>query len=154
MTRQLTDNFHMNEFLHSDTAKARGIDNSPAHPTHDSNLVRLAEAMEDVRKILDDASITITSGYRSPSLNEAVGGAQASAHLEGLACDFTCPDFGKPLEICQKLRPHMEVLGIDQLIFENVGGYSWVHLGLAGEDEIPRQMCLTITDSGTREGFA
>jgi hypothetical protein len=83
------------------------------------------------------------------AVNAAVGGAANSAHLTGLACDFSCPSFGTPLAICQKLKPHMESLGIDQLIHE-FG--SWVHLGLS--DHEPRMMALTIDNGGTRHGFA
>ena len=63
--------------------------------------------------------------------------------------DFVCPMFGTPLDICGKLEPHMQELGIDQLIWEFEG---WVHLGLTEGD--PRCQCLTINETGTTTGFA
>lgn len=40
------------------------------------------------KKYLPAFKTVITSGYRDPSKNEAVGGAQNSAHMHGLAYDF------------------------------------------------------------------
>jgi len=111
--------------------------------------VEALDAYQQVRTILGDKPIIITSGYRCYELNVACGGAENSAHLHGLACDFVCPEFGTPLDICGALEPHMAMLGIDQLIWEYEG---WVHLGLTAGD--PRCQCLTINDSGTTTGFA
>jgi zinc D-Ala-D-Ala carboxypeptidase len=140
---KLTDNFTLAEM----TATSHGP--NPTTYEVEDNLQRLAEVMEKVRVILGNRPIQITSGFRSPPVNAAVGGAANSAHLTGLACDFVCPAFGTPLSICQKLKPHMEELGIDQLIHE-FG--SWVHLGIAEQE--PRMMALTIDNGGTRHGFA
>jgi zinc D-Ala-D-Ala carboxypeptidase len=145
---QLTDHFTLEELTWSDTAQVLGIDNTPP-PEIEVNLGILAETLELVRSLLNDMPIHVSSGYRCYDLNVAVGGADDSAHLSGLACDFTCPEFGTPLEICVALEPHMESLAIDQLIWEYEG---WVHLGLSAGD--PRCQCLTINDQGTSEGFA
>jgi hypothetical protein len=142
------EHFALAEFLASDTADSIGESNTPTWAVVD-NLKRLGETMERVRAILDNEPVTILSGYRSPPVNEAVGGAANSAHLYGLACDFVCPDYGTPLDICQDLEPYLDVLGIDQLIWEFE---DWVHLGLS--EGAPRNQCLTIDEQGTREGFA
>lgn len=142
---QLTRHFALEEFLVSESARRLGLDNSPS-PAALANLQRVAECMEHVRHLLDNKPIHITSGYRSPTVNQAVGGAQGSAHLSGAAVDFHAPGFGTPLEICRWLEPHIGALGIDQLIHE-FG--SWVHLGLA----VPRGQTLTIDRNGTRAGF-
>lgn len=110
----------------------------------------MAEVMEKVRTILDDKPILISSGYRCPPLNSAIGGSKNSAHMSGLACDFSCPGFGTPLQICKKLKPYMKELGIDQLIHEY---RTWVHLGLSAADMIPRHQALTIDTKGTQHGF-
>lgn len=145
---QLTEHFTLEEFTDSQTAARKGIPNVPPAIEH-RNLVRTAEAMEKVRTLLGDKPILVSSGYRSPAVNAAVGGSKSSAHMSGLAVDFSCPGFGTPKAICKKLEPHMRALGVDQLIHEYD---SWVHLGLsAGE---PRHMALTIDNKGTRHGFA
>jgi zinc D-Ala-D-Ala carboxypeptidase len=146
----LTPNFTLEEFTDSQTAARKGIHNVPAMGSPErANLTRTAEVMEKVRTILGDKPILISSGYRSPQVNTAVGGSKNSAHVYGLAVDFSCPGFGTPKAICHKLHPHMKELGIDQLIHEYD---TWVHLGLTQAD--PRHMALTIDTKGTRHGFA
>lgn len=148
---KLSPHFAQEEFTDSQTAARKGLNNVPIAGTKEmNNLFRLARTMEQVRTILDDKPILISSGYRSPKVNAAVGGSKNSAHIHGLACDFTCPGFGTPWQICKAIEPHMTMLGIDQLIHE-FG--TWVHLGLRSEDLIPRSMTLTIDSKGTRTGF-
>jgi zinc D-Ala-D-Ala carboxypeptidase len=147
---QLTPHFSLEEMTDSQTAARKGIPNVPPIGSPErANLLRTAETMEKVRTILGDKPILISSGYRSPAVNAAVGGSKSSAHMSALAVDFSCPGFGTPLQICRKLHPYMKTLGIDQLIHEFD---SWVHLGLRGGD--PRHQALTIDNRGTRNGFA
>lgn len=150
----LSPHFTMAELTFSATAQSLGVDNQP-DPASAENLSALADALEGVRTICGDHPVFISSGYRSPPVNRAVGGASNSAHLFGLAADFTIPDFGDVLDICRELEPHMAALGIDQLINESGGGACWVHLGLPiPPNTIPRLMALTINPNGTTTGFA
>jgi zinc D-Ala-D-Ala carboxypeptidase len=147
---QLTTHFTLEEFTDSQTAARKGIKNIPPENSQErKNIQRTAEVMEQVRTILGDKPILISSGYRSPQVNAAVGGSKSSAHMSGLAVDFSCPGFGTPKAICHKLHPHMKELGIDQLIHEYD---TWVHLGLSAS--APRHMAMTIDNKGTRNGFA
>ncbi len=147
-TTKLTEHFTLDEFTASQTAARMGIPNVPAGDEL-ANVQRTAEVMERVRTLLGNRPILISSGYRCPEVNRAVGGSSTSAHMSGLAVDFTCPGFGSPREICNALSPHMADLGLDQLIYEFD---SWVHLGLS--TGAPRMMALTIDSAGTRTGFA
>jgi zinc D-Ala-D-Ala carboxypeptidase len=146
----LTPHFTLEEFTDSQTAARKGIPNVPPVGSPErANLKRTADVMEEVRSLLNNHRVLISSGYRSPAVNAAVGGSKSSAHMSGLAADFSCPDFGTPRQICKELEPHMKKLGIDQLIYEYD---SWVHLGLTGGT--PRHMAMTIDNKGTRSGFA
>jgi len=139
----LSQHFSLIEFVHSNTAVRKGIDNSPTPAV----LVRLrntARMMESVREILD-APIMVSSGYRSPSLNAAVGGARTSAHTTGNAVDFVCPRFGDPYAICRELEKHKQELGYDQLIHEY--GH-WVHISFD-----PRRRLQDLTIRSSREGY-
>jgi zinc D-Ala-D-Ala carboxypeptidase len=147
---QLTPHFSLEEMTDSQTAARKGLTNVPPPSSQEwKNLHRTANVMEEVRTILGDKPILISSGYRSPAVNKAVGGSSSSAHMHGLAVDFSCPGFGSPLTICKTLEPHMKTLGIDQLIHEF---NTWVHLGLRSAP--PRHMAMTIDNKGTRTWFA
>lgn len=118
--------FWLSEFLRSDLAVRRGLDNLPAAAELANIRALLAPGMARVRSALD-APVLITSGYRSPAVNAAVGGSAASQHLQGLAADFICPAFGHPREIARYLMQRSGEIRFDQLIFE--GG--WVHISFA-----------------------
>lgn len=139
----LTEHFTLDEMIHSDTAEAQGIDNTPGADEIE-NLERLCQILEEVRAICDEKAVTISSGYRCFELNNVVGGAADSAHLYGLAADITIPEFGTPTAVCQKLEPYLEQLGIDQLIDEsNSQGHRWVHIGLC--EGVPRCESFALT---------
>lgn len=124
---KLSDNFTLEELTVSEIAARQSIDNRPSAAIVE-NLKRLCIApggLEDIRKLLDNKAITITSGYRSSALNRAIGGAGNSAHLVGHAADFICPAAGSAFEVCQKIAG--STLVFDQLIYE----WSWVHISLA-----------------------
>jgi zinc D-Ala-D-Ala carboxypeptidase len=144
----LTPHFTLAEFVRSDTATAEGIDNTPDANEVDE-LGETALLLEKVRAHCGHHPVLISSGYRCPDLNEAVGGADDSAHLYGCAADFTIPDFGDPLDVCLAIEPHLNEWGVDQLIYE----MTWVHIGRAIPPSTPRNQCLTINDAGTFNGI-
>lgn len=87
---QLTKNFSLIELTSSETAVRKGIDNTPNQVV----VTNLKELCENVMQPLRDwygKPINITSGYRSPKLNKAIGGSSTSDHCYGCAIDFTLP---------------------------------------------------------------
>jgi hypothetical protein len=132
----LTTHFTVEELTQSQTAIRRGIDNTPA-PDVVENLKRVAALLEQIRTLLGEKPIFVSSGYRSPGVNAAVGGASNSRHLLGLAADFTCPSFATPQIICREIAE--SGLAFDQLIFEG----TWVHIGLSPESTSLRRQVLT-----------
>ena len=66
------------------------------------NIIKIATALEDVREDFGGRSITITSWYRPPSVNRAVGGARYSQHINGHAVDIII-DGLDPREVTKKL---------------------------------------------------
>lgn len=147
---RLSPNFWLSEFVRSQTAARRGIDNTPP-PGVIANLRKTAALLEEVRAILG-APILISSGYRCPELNLAVGGTRRigkdgkeilSAHTSGQAADFSAPGAGSPRTIVQRLNG-APGLAFDQLILEFD---AWVHLAWS---ETNRQQVLTIDGNGAR----
>ncbi|MCF8533059.1 MAG: hypothetical protein K9G48_08655 [Reyranella sp.] len=143
----LSEHFSLAELTASQTAARRGIDNTPP-PDVLAELQRTAQLLEKARTVLRSRPLLISSGYRSPALNAAVGGSPTSAHCFGMAADFTCPGFGAPLDVSRELATYAELLDFDQLIHE-FG--SWVHIGRRAS---PRRQLLTIDGAGTRHGLA
>ena len=82
--------------------------------------------------------LEISSGYRCPELNRRVGGAKTSQHTLGLAADFTCAEFGSPVDIIKAIRE--AGINFDQCILEYG---KWVHLSFS---KAPRGKLLTIYD--------
>lgn len=66
------------------------------------NIIRLANYLEDVRSLFGGASVTVTSGYRPPAVNAAVGGVSNSQHLYGAAADILVSGF-RPHEVYKRL---------------------------------------------------
>ena len=140
----LSPHFTLAEFVVSDTAARRGIENDPpADLLH--ALKRTAQGMEAVRVRLGGAPIIISSGYRCPALNAAVGGQPSSQHTRGEAADFIAPRFGSPTEVAAALRD--SGVDYDQLILE-FG--RWVHISFS---QAPRHQALVIDARGTRPMF-
>lgn len=133
----LSPHFSLAELVASQVATRKGIDNSPA-PAIVANLTRLAALLEQVRALVG-APIAISSGYRSPTLNKAVGGAANSVHVLGLAADISTTKLA-PKALALLIRQSDIVF--DQLIYEG----TWVHIGLSvGE---PRCQVLTAKFAG------
>lgn len=141
---QMSENFTLAEMTVSANAVRLGLDNSPP-PDIIARLKAVAQQLERVRELLGGKPIRITSCYRSPAVNRAAGGAKASAHLEGWAVDFVCPEFGTPLQIAERLA--RSSISFDQLIHEHG---VWVHISF---DPRRRGELLTIDKGGTREGL-
>ncbi len=60
----------------------------PENQTIVYGIVRVAKALEDIRHLYGERSLSINSWYRPPGINRAVGGARYSRHLQGDAVDF------------------------------------------------------------------
>lgn len=145
---KLSEHFTLDELCVSDTARRRGIDNSPL-PELLPNLRRLANTLERVRAALGCDPLIVSSGYRCAALNRLVGGAATSAHLRGLAADITQPGV-EPRELARRIGPLVDELGIDQLIVECD---RWVHIGLC-EGKPRRQLLTYRAGGGYTEGIA
>lgn len=115
--------FTLEELTRSATADRRGIANTPP-PQAAASLRTLVEKLLDPVREIWGAPITVNSGYRSPELNKAVGGAAGSQHMRGEAADITTGS----REGNRRLFSMIAESGyeFDQLIDER--GYSWLHV--------------------------
>jgi len=141
-----TKHFTLQEFTHSDAALRAGISNQPPAELHAAAQATLA-GMERIRSALHDHPVRILSGYRSPKVNELVGGAENSQHMKCEAVDFVCPKFGTPLAIVKYLQHLLNPLGIDQIILEP----TWVHVSFTTR---PRLHVLRLEGKKYKVGLA
>ena len=137
----LSPHFTLEEFIESQTAARQSINNDPPSLLFPS-LTATAEGLEQVRTLLGDRPMRISSGYRSPTLNRAVGGSTNSQHVLGEAVDFTCPAFGTPRQIVAAIVA--SGIPYDQVIQEFD---SWVHISFSHRN---RRQALIIDHGGTR----
>ena len=138
--------FTLKEFIKSDTAKWRGIDNTP-------DFEEVAHMQELVEKILDPlraawgSPLTVSSGYRCEKLNSVVGGSATSVHMRGYAADIV-PTVGSLKSFMDFAERWLRVndIDFDQSIREvDRRGHEWWHIGLKNNAGQQRRQFLALT---------
>ncbi|MGD9638367.1 MAG: D-Ala-D-Ala carboxypeptidase family metallohydrolase [Alphaproteobacteria bacterium] len=124
---KLTENFTLEEFTKSDTAKRLGINNTPTQKEAFA-LSRLCGFVLQPLRNHYQRPVIIKSGYRCQKLNEAVGGAKNSQHTKGEAADIVVA--GIP---AYKVAEYLEgTADYDQLILERRNSIDFVHVSWIG----------------------
>lgn len=149
---KLSEHFTLAEFTDSDTARRKGINNDLPIELH-ANAKETAEMLERIRAHLSSLAgkpvpIIISSGYRSPALNRAIGSTGAD-HPQARAVDFKAPAFGGALSVARAIAPMVSAFGIGQLIYEFD---SWVHVSTRTPDKAINRI-ITINRSGVHAGI-
>ena len=118
------------EVTRSDTAKRKGIDNSPT-AEHLENLKVISEEVFDKIREYFGVPIFISSGYRSAALNKAIGGSSTSDHNLGKALDLDQDGHGNGVTNADVFNYIKSNLDFDQLIWEfgTDKNPDWVHVG-------------------------
>jgi len=141
---RLSEHFSLEEMCRSQLAERNGIMNKP-NDIQLENLKTLAKGMELVRTKLDSLPIIVSSGFRCEALNDLLGSKRTSAHIRGLAADFTCDRYAHVARVFDVLATSS--IPFDQLIYEFS---SWIHISFPPEGEEPRRQVLVIDREGTR----
>lgn len=137
---RLSPHFTLREMIKT---SHRRFDNNPPGDMIEKLRELCLEFMEPVRKQF--GPIWITSGYRSPALNNAIGGSPSSAHKFGCAADFVSMKGATTLEIVDWIVDESG-LPFDQVIDEYSSTSNWVHLGMLRPvgKQVPRHQALTM----------
>ena len=137
----LTEHFTLEELTHTDH---REFDNTP-NADQINNLERVAELLEQVKKMFGGKPIMVNSAFRSLQVNAAVGSKPTSQHCLGCAADIRVPGM-TPDEVVKAIRA--SDIQYDQLIREFD---SWTHISVPNEVRMtPRNQTLIIDKAGTR----
>lgn len=117
---KLSENFTLYELTRTDT----GLTHIP-NDTEQAFLKLLAVYILQPLRV-EVGQIKITSGFRSPDVNKAVGGGRSSQHLQGQAADLR-PVYVHPLTLYRWI---VDVSGLDYgqcIIYPDKG---FIHISL------------------------
>lgn len=153
MKTHLEYNFPISEFERSQAASRYNVDNTMG-PKELENARALAKNVLQPIRDHYNKSVNITSGYRGPKVNRAVGGSLNSQHMKGEAADFSVSG-ERHIDVCRWIKDNLE---FDQLILEFVDpkrpGSGWVHVSYVSDGSRKnRKEVLTINNSGTKSGL-
>ncbi len=140
---RLSKNFTLSEITKSNTAKRLGIDNAPNQEHLNNMQILIRDLIQPMRDAL--GPIRITSGYRNPTLNRAIGGSTKSQHCKGQAVDI---QFWKKGEMCNKEIYNWvlkEGIEFDQMI--NEFDYAWIHISLRPDNKNRRMVLEAYKDN-------
>ena len=146
---RISKNISYNEAIYSRTAQRKGIENKP-NDEQLANMYTIAEMIFQPLREWVGGPIKINSFFRSPELNEAIGGAyrikdgkrvQTSQHCKGQAIDLD-DTFGHKTN-AEMFYWIKENLDFDQLIWEfgTDMNPNWIHVSYVSKDE-NRNRCL------------
>jgi len=140
--------FSLYEATRSDASERLGVDNHPS-TLQLANIRHAAHRLDLVREYVG-APIIVSSWFRSPAVNRAVGGADSSAHMSGFAIDCRTNTMSA-LQLCRAAVDCLRIhgFGFDQIIHEYG---NWMHISF---DPRAREELLTIfeTSKGYRRGL-
>lgn len=118
------------EATKSQTAFRKGIKNTPDVNAY-AAMINIGHKVFDIVRSHYGVPIAVTSMYRSPLLNKAIGGSPTSQHMKGEAIDMDADVYGgtSNKQIFDFIRRHLE---FDQLIWEfgDEDNPAWVHVSL------------------------
>lgn len=119
-----SDYFSLDEFASSTTANRLGINNTPSVEVVRNIQYGVSMILDPLRMYVGKP-IIITSGFRCPLLNKAVGGVPGSWHLQGNAADIRISSNEDAKLIFEYLKSNVSV---DTVLFEHSNSAQWIHV--------------------------
>jgi hypothetical protein len=146
---QISKHLTLAEVSRSETAKRRGINNTPSGE-HLANFKLLAENIFEPIREHFGVPIHISSGYRSKELNTAIGGSLTSQHCQGEAIDIDMD--GSTNGVTNKMVFDFikDNLNFDQLIYEfgTDKNPDWVHVSYESSGKQRKQILKAVKSGG------
>lgn len=142
---KLSKNFSVAELSKSEAATRQGLDNTPSMAVID-NLQQLTDNI--LQPIRDNfGPVVVTSGYRSPAVNKAIGGSTTSDHCKGFAADFEVLGMDNK-ELALWIKDNLK---FTQLILEfyrkGVGDSGWIHVSY-NKDNLKNEVLTAVKVGG------
>ena len=119
--------FNLSELSASATAERLAIDNTPPRAAQRMLTILVEQLLDPIRRRYG-APIIVTSGYRCPALNTAVGGVANSHHIVGCAADVTTGSIENNTMLFALIidMQTTHAIRFTQLIAEK--DYRWLHI--------------------------
>ena len=134
--------FTLEEFLTSSTARQKSLENLPSFEIVE-NLKELAAFLDDMREAWG-SGINVSSGFRCPKLNEAVGGQPTSLHKKGLAADLQ-PANGDFEAFKKFVVDYLKDKMFDEAIIESSKKATWIHFQLRSNNGFQRKKVFSLS---------
>jgi hypothetical protein len=146
---QISKHLSLAEVSRSETAKRRGINNTPSGE-HLENFKKLAENIFEPIREHFAVPIHISSGYRSKELNAAIGGASSSQHCQGEAVDIDMDGSPSGVSNADVFKYIKDNLTFDQLIWEfgSDSNPDWVHASYESTGKQRKQILKAVKAGG------
>mgnify|MGYP003292157189 CR=1 FL=1 len=140
--------FNFSELTASATAERLAIDNTPPRAAQQMLTVLVEQLLDPIRRRYG-APIIVTSGYRCPALNTAVGGVANSHHIVGCAADITTGSIERNRALFALVidMQAAHAIRFTQLIAEE--GYRWLHISYV--PGMLRNQIINVNQSSGRE---
>ena len=150
--QRVPQQFHLSPvFLGRSTAARVAFEEKCIHRMPElveAHVVELVDILLDPLREAWGGPLTVSSGYRCPELNRAVGGSETSAHLAGWAADLVPGDGRSVQELVNFAVEWLKATGLpfDQLIDERSGGSRWLHIGARNLKGMQRRQMMAYDD--------
>ena len=144
---RISKHISLKEAVHSNTAKRRGIENTP-NDDQLYNMAKVAHNIFEPLRLYVGGAIKINSFFRSEELNKAIGGSSKSQHCQGCALDID--DIYGHKSNYQMFEYIRENLDFDQLIYEfgDADNPDWVHVSYVSSKENRNRVLRAVKNNG------
>lgn len=135
---KLSKSFSLSEL----TATNTGYYNTPEKEEKKKLLYLATYILQPIRNETN-SPIHVTSGYRSGSVNGAVGGSDTSQHLTGEAADLVFASYN--IDVIFDWIVEVSKISYGQVILESKDNRRWLHISLPRLDK-PNRVALIYTN--------
>jgi hypothetical protein len=119
---KLSANFSLAELTKTNV---RQFDNTPSMQVIDNLQVLVDSVLQPIRNKF--GPVTVTSGYRSPEVNKAIGGSTTSDHCFGFAADFEVAGVDNK-ELARWVADNLKFKQLILEFYKGVPDSGWVHV--------------------------
>ena len=140
----LSKNLTLDEAIKSATALRKGIDNTPTPAIIETMKLTAEKVFQPLRDKV--GPINVSSFYRCPALNKAIGGSTSSQHMKGEAIDMSAVNVSN----AELFEEALKLEQFDQLIWEfgTDNNPDWVHVSYESTGKQRKQILKAIRSGG------